>query len=216
MIEPEPPKTRSPLRWSDPLKVRSVWVPPVVLVTVLIVAMTLVYFGSVVNPTGHLRGLPVAVVNQDAGADIAGRHVNFGEQLASGLIGSPAVSSRPALRPSALSQAKHQMDVAKEYAAVVIPSGFTNNPLALAGVSRATSKPAVELLTNPRAGTLAVSLATGVLQPALSHASSAIGQKLTPLSSGHPARTAPSPAVADRSRCRPFRTGLHPRTRRSD
>src|SRR5205823_3306440 len=25
--------------------------------------MTLVYFGSVVNPTGHLHGLPVAVVN---------------------------------------------------------------------------------------------------------------------------------------------------------
>ena len=197
MIEPEPPKTRSPLRWSDPLKVRSVWVPPVVLVTVLIVAMTLVYFGSVVNPTGHLRGLPVAVVNQDAGSDVAGQHVNFGEQIASGLIGSPAVSSRLALRPSTLAQAKHQMDVAKEYAAVVIAPGFTNNLLALAGVSRATSKPAVELLTNPRAGTLAVSLATGVLQPALSHASSAIGQKLTPLSSGHPARAAPSPVVAD-------------------
>src|SRR5438874_12511991 len=63
MIDPEPSKTSSPLRWSDPFKVRSVWVPPVVLVTVLIVAMTLVYFGSVVNPTGHLHGLPVAVVN---------------------------------------------------------------------------------------------------------------------------------------------------------
>ena len=63
MIDPEPSKTSSPLRWSDPFKVRSVWVPPVVLVAVLIVAMTLVYFGSVVNPTGHLHGLPVAVVN---------------------------------------------------------------------------------------------------------------------------------------------------------
>ena len=114
MIEPEPSKTRSPLRWSDPLKVRSVWVPPVVLVAVLIVAMTLVYFGSVVNPTGHLHGLPVAVVNQDAGVDIAGQHVNFGKQIASGLIGSPAVSSRLALRPSTLARAKHQMDVAKE------------------------------------------------------------------------------------------------------
>jgi YhgE/Pip-like protein len=169
----------------------------VVLVTVLIVAMTLVYFGSVVNPTGHLHGLPVAVVNQDAGAEVAGQHVNFGEQIASGLIGSPAVSSRLALRRSTLAQAKHQMDVAKEYTAVVIPPGFTNSLLALAGVSRATSRSVVELLTNPRAGTLAVSLATGVLQPALSHASGAIGQKLTALSSTHPARAAPSPVVAD-------------------
>ena len=196
MIDPEPSKTR-PLRWSDPFKVRSVWIPPVVLVAILIVAMTLVYFGSVVNPTGHLHGLPVAVVNQDGGAEVAGRHVNFGEQIASGLIGSPAVSSRLALRASTLAQAKHQMDVAKEYTAVVIPPGFTNNLLALAGVSRATSKPAVELLTNPRAGTLAVSLATGVLQPALSHASSAIGQKLAPVSLAHSARAAPSPVVAD-------------------
>src|SRR5947209_19697524 len=52
-----------------------------VLVTVLIVAMTLVYFGSVVNPTGHLHGLPVAVVNQDAGANVGGQHVNFGAQI---------------------------------------------------------------------------------------------------------------------------------------
>jgi YhgE/Pip-like protein len=197
MTEPEPSKTRSPLRWSDPFKVRSVWVPPVVLVAVLIVAMTLVYFGSVVNPTGHLHGLPVAVVNQDAGTDIAGQHVNLGEQIASGLVGSPAVSSRLGLRRSTLRQAKHQMDLAKEYAAVVIPPGFTNNLFALAGVSRATSKPAVEVLTNPRAGTLAVTLATGVLQPALLHASRAIGQKLTPLSSAHPARAAPAPVVAD-------------------
>jgi YhgE/Pip-like protein len=197
MIDPEPSKTRSTLRWSDPLKVRSVWVPPVVLVAVLIVAMTLVYFGSVVNPTGHLHGLPVAVVNEDAGADVAGQHVSFGEQIASGLRGSPVVSSRLALRPSTLAQAKRQMDVAKEYAAVVIPPGFTNNLLAVAGASRATAKPGVELLTNPRAGTLAVSLATGVLQPALSHASSVIGEKLTPLSSTHPTRAAPSPVLAD-------------------
>jgi YhgE/Pip-like protein len=197
MTEPEPPKPRSPLRWPDPFKVRSVWVPPVVVVTVLIVVMTLVYFGSVVNPAGHLHGLPVAVVNQDAGANVAGRQVNFGQQIASGLIGSPAVSSRLALRPSTLAQAKRQMDVAKEYTAVVIPPGFTNNLLALAGVSRATSKPAVELLTNPRAGTLAVSLATGVLQPALSHASGAIGQKLMSLSSARPAGAAPSPVLAD-------------------
>ena len=197
VIEPEPSKTRSPLRWSDPFRVRSVWVPPVVLVAVLIVVMTLVYFGSVVNPPGHLHGLPVGVVNQDAGADIAGQHVNFGEQISSGLIGSPAVSSKLALRPSTLAQAKGRMDVAKEYTAVVIPPGFTNNLLALAGVSRATSKPAVELLTNPRAGTLAVSLATGVLQPALSHASGAIGQKLVPLASAHPGRAAASPVLAD-------------------
>ena len=197
MSTPEPSNAPTPLRWSDPFKVRSVWLPPVVVVVLLVAVMTLVYFGSVVNPTGHLHGLPVAVVNQDAGANVAGQPVNFGVQIASGLIGSPVVSSRLALRPSTLAQTKRQMDLGKEYTAVVIPPGFTNNLLALTGVSNATSKPAVELLTNPRAGTLAVSLATGVLQPALSHASGAIGQKLIAVSSVDPAGAAPSAVLAD-------------------
>jgi hypothetical protein len=139
----------------------------------------------------------VAVGNQDAGGGVGGQHFNVGEEIASGLIGSPVVSSRLALRPSTLARARSQMDIGKDYATVVIPPGFTNNLLALAGVSRAASRPAVELLTNPRAGTLAVSLATGVLQPALSHGSGVIGQKLTSLSSAHPTGAAPTAVLAD-------------------
>jgi YhgE/Pip-like protein len=197
MTEPEPSGARSPLRWSDPFRVRSVWVPPVILVAILIVVMTLVYFGSVVNPTGHLRGLPVAVVNQDVGASIGTKRFDFGQQLASGLISSPAVSSRLALRPSTLALAQAQMDVGKEYTAVVIPQGFTTSLLAVAGVGRSTSEPTVELLTNPRAGTLAVSLATGVLAPALSRASGQIGQRLLPLSSARGANANASAVLAD-------------------
>jgi YhgE/Pip-like protein len=165
------------------------------------VVMTLVYFGSVVNPTGHLRGLPVAVVNQDTGASVVNQRVDFGQQLAAGLISSPAVSSRLALRASTLAAANDQMDLGKEYAAVVIPPGFSASLLALAGVptraGRPTSKPTVELLTNPRAGTLAVSLATGVLQPALSRASGQIGRRLLSLSSAHRLNGAASPVLAD-------------------
>ena len=197
MTNPEPSNARSAWRWSDPLKIRSVWVPPVVLVAILVVVMTLVYFGSVVDPTGHLHGLPVAVVDQDAGSNVGGERVDFGQQIASGLIGSRAVSSRLALRVSTLAQAKQHMDVGKEYTTVVIPPRFTNNLLALVGVTRATSRPAVQLLTNPRAGTLAVSLATGVLQPALSHASGVIGEKLMPLASAHSARAAPATVLGD-------------------
>ena len=197
MTEPEPPSALTPRRWTDPLKVRSVWMPAVALVAILIVVMTLVYFGSVVNPTGHLRGLPVAVVNQDVGATIGGERVDFGRQLAAGLIGSPAVSSRLALRASTLAAAKDQMNVGNEYTAVVIPPGFSASLLAVAGVGRSKSKPTVELLTNPRAGTLAVSLATGVLQPALAHASGQIGQRLLPLRTADRTKGAPSAFVAD-------------------
>lgn len=70
MTEPDPSSARSTMRWSDPLKVLSIWVPAAILVAILVLVMTLVYLGSVVNPTGYLHGLPVAVVNQDAGASV--------------------------------------------------------------------------------------------------------------------------------------------------
>ena len=197
MTEPERPDPRSPRRWSDPFKVRSVWIPPVILVAILIVVMTLVYFGSVVNPTGHLRGLPVAVVNQDVGASVGGQRVDLGRQLAAGLIRSRAVSSRLALQASTLAAAKGRMEVGKEYAAVVLPPSLTQNLLAVAGLGRSASKPTVELLTNPRAGTLAVSLATGVLEPALSHASGQVGQQLLGLSSAHRVTRAAAGVLAD-------------------
>jgi YhgE/Pip-like protein len=174
-----------------------VWIPPLAFVALLIVVMTLVYFGSVVNPTGHLRGLPVAVVDQDAGASVGGQRIDFGRQLAAGLTGSPAVSSRLALRLSTWAAAKGRMDVGKEYAAVVLPSNFTASLLAVAGVGGSASKPIVELLTNPRAGTLAVSLATGVLQPALSHASAQTGRALARLSADHAATRSSAGEVAD-------------------
>jgi YhgE/Pip-like protein len=186
MTEPDPSGV-PPMRWRDPLKVRSVWMAPVILVAILILLMTIVYFGSVVNPAAHLRALPVAIVDQDTGAGSGAHHVDFGQQLASGLIGTPAVSSRLALRTSTLAAAMTRMDAGKEYTTVVIPADFTTSLLAVAGEGRSRSEPTVELLTNPRAGTLAVSLATGVLQPALSHVSARIGQYLTKVSSAHPA-----------------------------
>jgi YhgE/Pip-like protein len=194
MTEPDGSRGSRRLGWKDPFRVPSVWLPPLVLVAVLILVMTLVYFGSVVNPAAHLHGLPVAVVNEDSGGHVGARRVDFGEQLAAGLIHSPAVASRLGLRPSTLSTAASQMGVGKEYAAIVIPSGFTGSLLTVAGVpttsSGSTSKPTIELLTNPRAGTLGVSLATAVAQPALARASRQIGQRLSALSSALHARDA--------------------------
>lgn len=102
----------------------------------LIIVMTLVYFGSVVNPTAHLHGLPVAVVNEDAGGKVGSQPVDFGQQLAAGLIHSPALSSRLALRPSTLGEAGNEMDVGKEFAAIVIPPGFTVSLLSVAASRR--------------------------------------------------------------------------------
>jgi YhgE/Pip-like protein len=197
MTTPQPPKPSFQVRASQLLRIPAVWVVPAATASVLVLVLTLVYLGSVIDPTGHLHGLPATVVNEDAGVTVGSQRINLGQQVAAGLIGSPAVSSRLSLRSTTLTDAKTRMDAGKEYATVVIPPKFTASLLSVSGVPTPAeslpSRPAIQLLTNPRAGTVGVGLATGVLQPALSQASRQIGQRLLPLSAlngSNPAATA--------------------------
>jgi hypothetical protein len=77
------------------LRVRTVWVTPIAVSVVLVFLMTLFYVGSVVNPAGHLSGLPVLLADQDRGATVASQHVDIGAEVAAALKGSSTVSSRP-------------------------------------------------------------------------------------------------------------------------
>jgi hypothetical protein len=124
--------------------------------------------------------------NQDSGATVRARRVDFGAEVAAGLTGSAALSSRLALRTQSLKAAEDRMDMDKEYAAVVIPPGFTTSLLAVAGAplppGQSPTKPMIELLTNPRAGSLAVGLTTGALTPALAAVSRQLGTQLSRVS----------------------------------
>ncbi len=178
------------------LKVRAVWAIPVIVGAVMIVLIAGFYIGSVVDPLAHLRGLPVSIVNEDAGATIGGRHLDFGTQLESGLAGSPVVSRKLALTPEPLSAATARMNRNGAYATLVIPPGFTLSALSLTGLEPSASslrKPTVELLGNIRAGTVGVSLASGVLERAVARASQELGQQLLRLP--HAARSAPSAPI---------------------
>jgi hypothetical protein len=62
-----------PVRAGRILRLRGVWIAPLVITAVLIALITVIYIGAVVNPTGHIHGLPVMVVNRDAGATVHGR-----------------------------------------------------------------------------------------------------------------------------------------------
>jgi YhgE/Pip-like protein len=164
------------------LKNRSLWALPVVVGSVLIMLMTLIYFGSIVDPAGHLHGLPVLVVDQDQGATTSSGHVDYGRQVVKSLIGSPEVSSKLSLAETTLAGAESRMNKDNGYATVVIPSGFTVSVLALSGAptpkGRATPLPAIDFLENNRAGTLGVSLAAGVVSPAVAQISRDIGEQL--------------------------------------
>lgn len=168
------------------------WILPLVLGAILVAAITTFYIGSVVNPVGHLHGLPVAVVNQDRGVTAGTRRTDIGQMVQAGLSRAPAVSSRLALNDTTLRAAEQVMDRGGSYATVVIPAGFTASLLSLAGVpgSRPVpGRPQIVILTNQQAGTEGVALATGVLDPALAAASRQIGRQLTAIA---PAPSAPA------------------------
>jgi YhgE/Pip-like protein len=171
---------RPGLRAGQLLRIRTVWATPIVVAGVLVSLMTLFYVGSIVSPVSHLSGLPVGLVNEDRGVTVAGQHVDLGDEIASGLRSSQAVSSRLTLETSSIVQAKNTMNHDGAYATIVIPPGLTAWLLSAYGLEPSgVSKQAVTIVTNPRAGSIGVELATGVAEPALHAASALIGQKLT-------------------------------------
>ena len=176
----EIPDAAPRVRASTLLRVRNVWLAPIILASVLMFLMTFFYIGAIVNPAGHLSGLPVELVNEDSGGTVQGSQVNFGAQVASDLLHSHDVTSRLALKEDSSAQATAQMNSNKAFAAIVIPSSFTASLLSAYGLaSGSTGPPTVQLETNPRAGGTGVQLATGVAEPALHQVSLAIGSKLS-------------------------------------
>jgi YhgE/Pip-like protein len=193
-------ETTTEMRAGKVLRVRAVWVFPLAVGAVILMLMTLIYFGSIVDPSAHLHGLPVLVVDEDRGAQTASGQESLGRQVVEGLTGSRDVTGRLALDVTTLSQAERELDKGADYAAVVIPTDFTSSILALstpASSGRDSGPlPSVELWTNPRAGTLGVSLATGVLEPALADISKEIGARLWPsTSSGSSTATSSAPTA---------------------
>src|SRR6202012_4558117 len=141
--------------------------------------MSVIYIGSVVNPTGHLHDLPVVVVNEDTGASAQGKHVDIGAGIVSTLQHTRAVTSRLDIKVDTLAQARESMDRADAYATLVIPSTLSRSVLLDAGApGQGSSTPArgiVTLLENERLGSLGVSLASGVLAPATEAISKHVG-----------------------------------------
>ncbi len=179
------PDPRMPVRAGQILRVRPIWIAPLVLGSVVLAVMTALYIGAVVNPLAHLHGLPIAIVNQDRGVTIGTRHLDAGQQIQAGLLSTPAVSDRLHLEVTTLPQAEQAMGRDALYATLVIPANFTASLLYVAGLggpaASAPAAPRVEILINERAGTVGTSLATGILQPALAVASRRIGAHLAAL-----------------------------------
>jgi YhgE/Pip-like protein len=164
------------------LGVSKVWILPLLLPAIMIAMVTTIYIGSVIDPTAHLRDLPVLIVDEDAGAVSPTGHIELGTSVVRALTEAQGVSSRLGLRDVSLATAEADMDKGSAYATLVIPSTFSAAAMLDAGYPAPSGTPPtapVQLLENTRLGSLGVNLAAGVLTPALQQISSQIGAKLT-------------------------------------
>jgi YhgE/Pip-like protein len=173
------------VRASRILRIRSIWLVPIVIAAVFVALMSVIYLGSVIDPIDHLHDLPVVVVNEDAGTTAHGQQIDVGAEIVDALEHTATVTSRLKLTNDTLAEARATMDRGGAYATVVIPATLSRSALLATGTGSPTAsvpaKATVELLENSRLGSLGVNLAVGVLTPALTKISPQIGAKLKPL-----------------------------------
>jgi len=139
--------------------------------------LSLLYMGSIVNPDGNLRHLPVALVDTDQGPALRGQQQPLGEQLSQAVIASTP-SGTVQWRRLSPAQMQDQLASGKIYGALVIPADFTASVAALT-TPQAVARPALTILTNPGLGSFGSSLAGQITQSAAHQASLMIGGQLT-------------------------------------
>ena len=153
------------------------WLVPALLSCLVALVLSLLYMGGILDPTAHLRRLPIALVDGDTGRPLPGQAQNLGAQLSRSVVeGTPAghVDWHRVDR----AQAQQQLDSAEIYGALVIPPDFTDSVAALTTPS-ATTRPTLTVLTNPGVGSLGSSIASQITQLAAQDAATAVGRQLS-------------------------------------
>ncbi|WP_210590340.1 DUF3533 domain-containing protein [Streptomyces sp. GESEQ-35] len=171
------PDTGSQARAATLLHRPKLWLVPTVLTGLLVLLLSLLYMGGIVNPQRDLHDLPIALVNADRGKPLPGQKENLGRQI-SAAITADTSNDKAQWRTRTLRQAQDELDSGKVYGALVIPADFTDSVAALT-TAKATERPEITVLTNPGKGSLGSSLASQITTTAAHQASQNIGKQLT-------------------------------------
>ncbi|MBA2713871.1 MAG: DUF3533 domain-containing protein [Rubrobacteraceae bacterium] len=111
-----------------------VWGPVLGLVAVLALIFY-AYLGAVVSPEENLDDLPIAVVNEDEGAQFAGEKVNLGDRVVDKVTApdSPAADTVRWVRPDSREGALEGLGRKEYYGAIVIPANYSERLSGIAG-----------------------------------------------------------------------------------
>ena len=157
------------------------WLLPLIVLLLLGGAGTALYLGGLGDPEGHLKQLPVAVVNRDEGTQTPTGEENFGQSITDTMVENFGKTDQIDLRSLSWEDAQSQLRSGQVFAAVVVEPDFSASAAGLVTASLTdaeASRPQITLYTNPLASPLASELAAGAVEPALAQASTSLGGQL--------------------------------------
>lgn len=162
---------------------------PAVAVVVLAFFYFLVNFGAAANPEGNTNGLPVAIVNADAGGELNGQPVDFGSRVLESAKTNSRIGDDVAWTTlSSRKEAMRGIARGEYYGALVVPEDYSES---ITRLFRASSSPGgevpeparIEILANPSAGpfpsTTVNEILTGAVRGASESTSGLITSELT-------------------------------------
>ncbi|MFF0014884.1 SNG1 family protein [Streptomyces sp. NPDC005374] len=163
------------------LRARPLWIASGVITGVLALLFAVLYVGANIDPAGHMKNLPVGLVNADKGAAVGGKQVNLGAQITESISKSTAGGDKIDWKVMDEREVKEELGKGKLYGALVVPADFTSSVTALTGTTAAgaPARPTLTVLTNQSAGSLGSSLARVATTQAAENASLHIGKELT-------------------------------------
>ncbi|MEU0072842.1 SNG1 family protein [Streptomyces sp. NPDC006332] len=163
------------------LRAKPLWIASGVITGVLALLFAVLYVGANIDPAGHMKKLPVGLVNADKGAAVGGRQVNLGAQITDSIRKSTAGGDKIDWKVMDEREMKEELGKGKLYGALVVPGDFTSSVTALTGTAPTGTpvRPALTVLTNQAAGSLGSSLARVATTQAADNASLHVGKELT-------------------------------------
>jgi YhgE/Pip-like protein len=158
-----------------------VWLAPAIVVSLLMALLATMYLAYVVDPSKHLHGFPIALVDQDSGDVIGGKPTNVGKQISDALV-QQTPSDKIDLRVLGINEAQQQLDSGNVYGAIVIPSDFSKRLGIFATASVVpgdVTQPIITVYTNPRSGAFSSQVVQMIAGNALTQANQTVGKQLT-------------------------------------
>ncbi|MFJ4785208.1 ABC transporter permease [Streptomyces sp. NPDC088794] len=187
------------------MRATTVWKQPrawivVVLGSLLAALATVSYLGPAADPEGHLHGLPLVLVSEDAGATGPTGAMNLGRQVTQKVTAADARDDRVewTVVPT---RAAAEKALAREdaYAALVVPGDFSRRSLSLLGAGQDVRRPVLEVLSHRGVGPMAASMADKAVRQAAAAVSQQVGPQLSTQAANSAAQSAQAaePATKD-------------------